>query len=126
VIGYPGYPHTDCIVNSKFDYVTWVKEHKKYSTIKIEGIEDIDQIRSMFNRFTIKNIHLFVSQRPGYSFNWHKDSVNVYLYVIKGRKTVLLKNSRVVLNPGQAMVIPRNHIHKVISKANTWALSIGY
>ena len=126
VIGYPGHPHSDCLVNDKFDYLSWIQQHNTFSTIKVEGLENIEKIKSNFSRFNLKNIHLFVSQKYGHSFNWHKDNVNVYLHVIKGQKIVLLKNKRIILNPGQGVYIPRHHIHKVHSRANTWALSIGY
>ena len=126
IIGYPGYSHTDCLVKDKFDYGSWLQQYSIFPTIKVEGLETIDAIKSKFSRFDIKNIHLFVAQRPGYSFNWHKDDVNVYLHVIKGQKIVLLRNKRIVLNSGQGVYIPRQHVHKVHSRANTWALSIGY
>ena len=126
VIGYPGHPHADCLVNEKFDYLSWLQRYKTFPAIKVEGLESINDIAANFTRFDIKNIHLFVAQRYGYSFNWHKDDVNVYLHVIKGQKIVLLRNKRIVLNPGQGAYIPRHHIHKVHSRANTWALSIGY
>jgi len=103
-----------------------VQQYKTFPAIKVEGLESVNDIAVNFARFDIKNIHLFVAQRYGYSFNWRKDDVNVYLHVIKGQKIVLLRNKRIILNPGQGVYIPRRHIHKVHSRANTWALSIGY
>lgn len=126
VIGYPGYSHVDCLVNDKFDYLTWIQSFTTFPIIKVEGLENINEIRNKFNKFDVKNIHLFVNQKPGFSFNWHKDDVNVYLYVLRGQKVVLLRNKRIVLNPSQGVYIPRGHIHKVFSRTNTWALSVGY
>jgi mannose-6-phosphate isomerase-like protein (cupin superfamily) len=73
-----------------------------------------------------KNIHLFVTQETGVSFKWHRDDVNVYLYVLKGTKIVQLRNKTVTLKTKQGIVIPRKHIHRVFSKAGTVALSVGY
>lgn len=126
VIGYPGYLHADCLVNTKFDYLTWIRDYKNYSAVKVEGLETIDAIKSKFKKFTVKNIHLFVAQKFGYSFNWHRDNLNVFLYVIKGRKTVFLRDRKIILNPGQGVIIPKHHTHKVYSRADTWALSVGY
>jgi mannose-6-phosphate isomerase-like protein (cupin superfamily) len=126
VIGHPDYKHSDCIVKDFFTFSQWIEQHKSYPVIKVEGLETDHAVSSCFNKINFKNIHLFVNQKFGYSFDWHKDDVNVLLHVIKGRKTVYIRNKKVILHPGQHVIIPRGHLHRVSSMQNTWALSVGY
>ena len=126
VIGYPGYPISDSTVCDIMTYPEWIATYQKYPTIKIEGIESINEIRNCFSKVSIKNIHLFVSQKYGYSFNWHRDDVNVLLYVLKGKKILHLRDKVSTLYTRQLAIIPKGHLHRVSSIANTWALSVGY
>lgn len=116
VIGYPGFANTDCIVKDKLSYAQWFETHQQYSTIKVEGLT--------VEKFA--DVHLFVNTRSAYSFKWHKDSVNVYLYVIKGQKRLQVKNKTYLLTAGSGAFIPKGHLHRAFSKKDTWALSIGY
>ena len=116
----------DIFIRDKMTYGEWVNSYKSFSTIKVEGIESINSVTRKFKKFHTKNIHLFVTQETGVSFKWHRDNVNVYLYVLKGSKIVQLRNKTVTLKTKQGIVIPRNHIHRVFSKAGTVALSVGY
>jgi mannose-6-phosphate isomerase-like protein (cupin superfamily) len=123
VIGYLGHLHTDCTVNDILTYPQWVYTISKYPVIKVEGLEQYPKLTKQFKG--AHSIHLFVSQHRGLSFKWHKDDVDVLLYVVKGRKVVQLRNRRLILNAGQSVFIPKGHLHRVISKSDTWALSIG-
>ncbi len=116
VIGYPGFAKTDCVVKDKLSYAQWLENHQCYSTIKVEGLA--------IEKFT--DVHLFVNTRSSYSFKWHKDSVNVYLYVIKGQKRLQVKNKTYLLTAGQGAFIPKGQLHRAFSKKDTWALSIGF
>lgn len=125
VIGYPDHPRSDCTVMDKLSYPMWINDYTKYPVIKVEGLESLELIRGIFPKLKTKSIHLFVNQRYGYSFNWHRDDCNVFLFVIKGQKTAWVRDRRYILNPGQGVMIPKGHLHRVRSIANTWALSIG-
>jgi mannose-6-phosphate isomerase-like protein (cupin superfamily) len=116
----------DIFIQDKMTFGEWVNSYKDYSTVKVEGIESIPSVLRRFKRLNPKNIHMFITQKTGKSFNWHKDSVNVYLYVVRGQKIVHLKNKRHIVSSGQGVFIPKNHLHKVFSKAGTLALSVGY
>ncbi len=116
VIGFPGFANTDCTVKDKLSYAEWLDTCQQYSTIKVEGLT--------VEKF--KDVHLFVNTRSTYSFKWHKDSVNVYLYVIKGQKRLQVKNKTYLLTAGSGAFIPKGHLHRAFSKKDTWALSIGY
>lgn len=116
VIGFPGFANTDCIVKDKLSYAEWLETYHKYPTIKVEGL--------CVEKF--KDVHLFVNTRSAYSFKWHTDTVNVYLYVIKGQKRLQVKNKTYLLQAGQGAFIPKGHLHRAFSKKDTWALSIGY
>ncbi len=116
VIGYPGFAKTDCVVKDKLSYAQWLENHQCYSTIKVEGLA--------IEKFT--DVHLFVNTRSSYSFKWHRDSVNVYLYVIKGQKRLQVKNKTYLLTAGQGAFIPKGQLHRAFSKKDTWALSIGF
>lgn len=116
----------DIFIQDKMTFGEWINSYKDYSTIKVEGIESIPSVSREFKRLKPKNIHMFLSQKTGTSFKWHKDDVNVYLYVVRGQKIVHLRNQRRIVSSGQGIYIPRNHLHKVFSRAGTLALSVGY
>jgi mannose-6-phosphate isomerase-like protein (cupin superfamily) len=125
VIGYPGYPISDCIVKDVMSYSEWVNRHSQYPVIKLEGLERLDAVKSQFGP-NIKNIHLFVSQKYGQSFNWHRDNLNVILIVLRGHKLVQILDKSYSLYTGKSIRILKGSAHKVVSKKNTWALSLGY
>lgn len=126
VIGLPVALHRDSIVNKHFSYSEWILNHKTQPVIKVEGLEKVKKIKTQFKNLSPINIHLFVSQETGHSFKWHKDSLHVYLYVVRGFKIVKIKNKTYKIRSGQGVMIPRGYLHKVFSKKGTWALSIGY
>ena len=123
VIGLTDLSNSDCSVRDRFSYAEWIQQHDQFRVVKVEGIEQIDKVCKQFD-FDIKNIHLFVNQKSGKSFNWHRDDVNVYLYVLRGQKTVYMKHQVTKISAGQGIRIPKGHLHRVVSRANTWALSI--
>lgn len=126
VIGLPGHERTDSTVKDHFTYPIWLLDHNKYPVIKVEGLEKDLSILKRFKKFNPIDIHLFVSQATGRSFKWHWDELNVFLYVIKGYKRVQLKNKTYELNSNQGVFIPKKQLHRVLSKKDTWALSIGF
>ena len=123
VIGFPGYVTADCVVKDKMSYIRWLTDMHQYKTIKVEGLEE-----SVAKYFKIKSqdIHLFVNQKSAYSFNWHRDDLNVFLYVVKGYKRLQVRNKSYQLTAGQYAVIPKRHLHRAFSSKDTWALSVGY
>jgi mannose-6-phosphate isomerase-like protein (cupin superfamily) len=124
VIGLPGYKNTDCIVKEKMSYSVWLTDRHKYTTVKVEGLESI--LSKFFKKIKAQDIHLFVNQKNAYSFKWHYDDVNVFLYVLKGQKKLQVKNKTYWLTAGQGAYIPKRHLHRAFSCNNTWALSIGF
>lgn len=124
IIGYPGYPNSDCKVCDMMSYSEWITCYQQYPIIKLEGLEQLDSVNSHFSS-NIKNIHLFVNQKYGKSFNWHRDDVNVKLLVLRGSKIVQILDKKYTLYPKQHIRILKGQAHKVVSKENTWALSIG-
>lgn len=126
IIGYPGYPHTDCKVKDIVSFSEWISSYQTYPVIKIEGIEKLDPVKRHFNNISVKNIHLFINQKFGYSFNWHRDNINVLLYVLSGKKTLYIRDKVFEIYPKQYAIIPKGHLHKVRSIDNTWALSVGF
>lgn len=116
VIGLPGFSNIDCIVKDKLSYSKWAETCQNFTTIKVEGL-----VVGKFN-----DVHLFVNTRNSYSFKWHTDSVDVYLYVIKGQKKLQVRDKTYLLSAGQGAFIPRGHLHRAFSKKDTWALSIGH
>lgn len=125
VIGLPDFKNTDCVVNEKFSYPEWVEHFDKYTVSKVEGIESIPFIKNYF-QFPVSDIHLFVSNKTSYSFKWHYDDVNVFLFVLKGQKRLQVRSKTYVLNPGQGALIPKRYLHRAFSRKGTWALSVGF
>ncbi len=109
----------------KFSYTEWVKNINSFTVVKVEGLEDNKHICKYFRKFKIKDIHLFHSVKTDYSFGWHHDTVNVYLYVLKGKKRISIKNKTFIVRAGEGILIPKGHKHRVFNYKNTWALSIG-
>ena len=116
---------SDNIVKDFYSYAEWINRYHEFSTIKVEGIT-LSAREARYFGVKIKDVHLFFSQHSGYSFHWHKDSVNVILMVLKGKKMVWIRNKKYRLGAGQQVGIRRGELHRVQSKENTWALSIGY
>lgn len=112
--------------NDRLTYGEWVNNLPNLASVKVEGLENNKKLIDYFKSFKVKDIHLFYNPRTSYSFNWHKDTVDVFLYVVRGSKIVKIKNKTYTLFPGNGVIIPKGHIHKVLSKRDTWALSIGY
>jgi mannose-6-phosphate isomerase-like protein (cupin superfamily) len=111
--------------NQKFTYTEWVQKINSFTVIKVEGLEDSKVLQKTFSQFNVKDIHLFNSIKTDYSFGWHHDTTNVYLYVLKGKKRVSIRNKIVVVTAGEGIFIPKGHKHRVFNNKDTWALSIG-
>lgn len=125
IFGYDQYKHTDTIVSNVMSYSDWINSYKDFNGIKVEGLETTN-LPKHFKSIKVKNIHLFLNQKSGFSFKWHSDDLNVFLYVVKGYKRVYIKNKMFKLQAGEGVYIPKHTLHKVFSDKNTWALSIGY
>jgi hypothetical protein len=123
VIGLPNFSHVDCVVNQHMSYSSWVAFRHSYPTIKVEGLESV--VSKHFKKFNPIDVHLFVNQKNAYSFKWHYDKLNVFLYVVKGCKKLQIKNKTYKLTAGQGALIPKGHLHRAFSLKDTWALSIG-
>lgn len=118
VIGFPGFPSTDVIVSDFMSYAEWVVSHQQYPIVKVEGIETVIPVAN--------TVHLFYNQRSQYSFDWHTDSVDVQLHVIKGSKTLHVQDRTYRLSAGQCARIPKGQLHRAFSVKDTWALSVGF
>lgn len=116
IIGYPGFGNSDVVVREFMSYIEWLETYTQYPIIKVEGLEDII--------IETNSVHLFFNQKSRYSFDWHTDPVNIQLHVLKGKKALQIKNKTHKLVAGQSARIPKNHLHRAYSVADTWALSI--
>ena len=109
--------YKDYAVKDAVSYGQWVANYRSFPVVKINGLEKLLPIDS-------ETIHLFVNNESNYSFDWHKDDVDVFLYVVKGKKTVYVEAEVYEVTEGNGIEIPKGHLHKVYSDADTWALSI--
>lgn len=109
---------------NKYSYQTYIENFQNFLSIKVEGLERNKILKKSFGP-RVKDIHLFYNHNGGFSFDWHKDSLNVILKVLKGKKTVWIGKHRHILSSGQEVYIPKRVPHKVSSSKDTWALSIG-
>lgn len=125
IIGYPGFAHQDCIVKDKLSFAEWTATSNNYSVIKVEGIEKNRAVKQAF-RLSVTDIHLFVAQHTNYSFKWHTDNINVFLFVLKGFKRLQVRNKTYLLKAGQGAIIPKGHLHRAFNHKGTWALSVGF
>lgn len=116
VIGYPGFLNSDINVCERMSYVQWIESHQSYPIIKVEGLENVIS--------GFKSVHLFYNQKHRRSFKWHTDPVDVQLYVLRGTKFLQVRNKNYKLVAGQFVRIPKNHLHRAYSVADTWALSL--
>ena len=99
-------------------YAEWITTYQQYPIIKVEGLESVITVSD--------TVHLFYNQRSQHSFNWHADSVDVQLHVIKGSKTLQVQDRTYRLSAGQCARIPKGQLHRAFSVKGTWALSIGF
>lgn len=112
-------------VKQKYSYSNWIRNHKQFCAIIAEKLDDEPKYSKMFGLQNVVNLHLFYSPKTNYSFNWHTDTENVFLYVLKGKKIVQIKNKKHILTQGMGVHIPKGHIHRVFNSKETWALSFG-
>ena len=118
-------PKLMCWPCQKFSYAYWVNHINDFTSIKVSAAENIKPLYQAFKKFKIVgDIQIFYSAKRDYSFDAHKDVVNVYLYVVKGRKKVKVRDRIHILRPGQGIYIPKGHMHQVFNDANTWAVSL--
>ena len=80
------------------------------------------------NNFRFEKLHhiiLFVNRKPGVSFKSHKDDLDVYLYVVKGKKKVNVEGEDKIAYADEGVFIKEGQYHYVDNEADTWGLSIG-
>ncbi len=123
----------DYTSKEKLSYIEWLEKWKEHSHVKVEGI-DYHKLNLNISDIAdkeIKNTHLFVCNKNGKSFKPHSDKLNVFLYVIKGKKEIFFydESKEVVdseiVEEGKGIFIYAGEIHSVKSDNHTWALSIG-
>jgi mannose-6-phosphate isomerase-like protein (cupin superfamily) len=113
-------------------FATWLRDYKKYHSVQVLGLENNKKLMSAFKKIKkfdfakLQDICAFYSPNNNFSFDKHKDVVNVILYVVKGRKKVYLGNKIQYVNAGQWVYIPKGTYHKVYNKKDTWAVSFGF
>jgi mannose-6-phosphate isomerase-like protein (cupin superfamily) len=114
----------DIFIQENMTFGEWISSSKDFSTIKVEGLEDT--YCKYYPKLNPKNIHLFYTQKSGYSFKWHRDNINVFLHVLQGRKVVQIRDRLYNIHVGCGVVIPKNYLHRVYSDKGTMALSVGF
>ena len=119
-------------VKEHMTYGEWLREYERFKTIKVEGLEEtkwitecVDEVVHNITGKKRSNIHLFVNQKPGVSFKSHKDDLDVYLYVVKGKKKVSLNGEVKPVYDDEGILIEQGVKHFVDNEADTWGLSIG-
>lgn len=115
----------------KFSYAQWLMKLPSFTAVKVDGLLNIDKAREYFSKLdavkdrTLQDIILFCSQHDDYSFDEHDDIVDVYLYVLKGKKEVKLDGVMHTVNEGEGIFIPEGVMHQVFNTKDTWAVSLG-
>ena len=119
-------------VKEHMSYGEWLRESERFKTIKVEGLEEtkwitecVDEVVHNITGKKRSNIHLFVNQKPGVSFKSHKDDLDVYLYVVKGKKKVNVEGEDKIAYADEGVFIKEGQSHYVDNEADTWGLSIG-
>ena len=116
----------DYSVKDNMSYEQWCNVWSKCLTIKINGLENRNDLCKTYSHLNINSIHLFIKLKSGYSFKEHADDTNVYLHVLSGRKDVYVDGVKTTLNPNDSINILKGQLHKAESDNNTWAVSVGY
>lgn len=115
----------DVEVSTTYSFEEWIDNIKKFPLVKIEGMEDNKTINFVLNKYIVGSIHVFITNKTGYSFNWHKDKCTVLLLVLQGKKIVNIMNKKTTIKQNEFVVIKRGEMHRVFSTKGTIALSIG-
>ncbi len=103
-------------VKEHMTYGEWLREYERFKT---------DEVVHNITGKKRSNIHLFVNQKPGVSFKSHKDDLDVYLYVVKGKKKVNVEGEDKIAYADEGVFIKEGQYHYVDNEADTWGLSIG-
>lgn len=116
-----------------FDRINEIEERlKKSNTIKVENLENWneavrDRAQSLSQHTTV---HMFLSPKIGYTFDFHEDDNDVLVHMQHGEKVFILKDKKGVehtfqLKPGDVLYIPRGMTHKAIAHFGSCHLSFG-
>lgn len=95
-------------------------------TVKIEGLENEYQRVIQSLGITKKHsAHLYVSPKDSMSFPIHTDPIDVFIYVIEGKKEMEIDNIIHIIDAGEYVSIPAGTRHRAINRYDSTMLSIG-
>lgn len=139
----------DGLIHQVPSMVSMVEEMAKdqRTTIKFEGMEKWspkvwDFCNSITHSFGAKAVtaHMFVAAADGYTFGDHVDLDDVYMYVLKGRKHVVITKPVVTILNGESVTefvetehvieagfylfVPAGTKHRAVNKEHSEMLSI--
>lgn len=114
------------------EYTEYLKKYKTYRSIQVLGLEHNKRLMNAFkydkgmNYKKLLNVCLFYSPTKTYSFNKHWDDYKVVIYVVKGRKKVIVGTKVHYVKAGEFIRIPKRVYHQVFNDKDTWAVSFAY
>ena len=105
---------------------------KDKSLIKINDMEVYNEHYIKFcttlkKLFKVKKVdcHIYFGKKNSFSFNFHKDSMDVLLYCLDGKKDIKFKKRTITINSGSWLFIPRHTNHKAEYPSDSITLSFG-
>lgn len=102
-------------------------------SIKIEGIEKFNKYHFDYgNRLAVKynhhgpvTCHLFYAKPHSPSFGMHTDPDDVIIHCVEGRKSMIINDTYLVIEPGEEVYIPRGTLHQALNEYEALTLSYG-
>lgn len=123
----------DWSINKLTDFM----DFSNSQTIKIEGCELIDNVRAAVDeviayvneveQVTTKGqitAHMFYACKDYPSFATHTDPDNLIIWCINGCKTMIVNDERIVIESGQALIMPADTPHRATNEFDSVMLSI--
>lgn len=104
-------------------------------TTKVEGIERLNKDLWNFCNIIVNgpqraqgpfSCHLFIANEDDPSFPDHTDPDGVFLYVVKGQKTMVVDGKIYTLEKDQTLYIPPGTPHHAVNYQASVMLSIGF
>lgn len=114
-------------------YEDWLR-HRFGRSTKIEGIERLNETLWRFCDVIVNgpgyrgpfSCHLFIANEDDPSFPDHTDPDGVFLYVVKGQKTMVVDGKIYTLEKDHTLYIPPGTKHHAVNYQASVMLSIGF
>tara|TARA_R100001244_G_scaffold6665_2_gene8766 strand:+ start:697 stop:1110 length:414 start_codon:yes stop_codon:yes gene_type:complete len=119
-------PDWNSIINN-FNYSLSIKDAYKHicpGFFVSHNAEHIDKVKPIMVDLKCRVAHLYFNIGLGPTFGKHKDNVDVYFWQCQGIAHWLIDGEKIILEPGDLLIIKKGVYHEVIPKTPRAGISM--